>query len=86
MNPSWEGWLEGSWLDGSWLEGSASECSWLEGSWLDGSWIEGSWCPSEVTPVAVSSQHMGYTSVKIPIEVNLDRIRRKREDEEIIIL
>jgi hypothetical protein len=93
-------WQSGVWSAGSWVEGawcpenvctpeSIGEC-WAV-VWCSGLWQTGVWCPSTTTPAGNYVQRViGRTTRAedfIRIErIDVDALRRKREEEEIIIL
>ena len=89
-------WADGSWVDGSWCPNepcipySPGIC-WQE-VWCNNSWVSGSWCIS-TPPVPVvtvdNTIHWAGPPIVIYREKEIDEIpfwKRKREDEEIILL
>lgn len=69
------------------------EC-WTTGAWAASSWVEGSWCPGGEPPTPSAGNYVqrvvGRTTraedFARPRVVDVDGLRRKREEEEIIIL
>lgn len=91
-------WATGSWVDGAWGVGTWADtqvCAaapigsvWASGSWSATAWCSGTWAGG--TPPATGGgtlpRYARRVVVPLPVDDWQARIRRKREEEEIVIL
>ena len=92
-------WANGSWVEGAWCPDISVPCTPVSiglcwGSvWCSGTWVAGAWCPTTPPIPPVSSgpgagnvRHLRHVPGLFEVEADKIRNRRKREEEEIIIL
>lgn len=93
-------WQSDVWADGSWVEGvwcpespcipvSIGEC--WEVVWCSGAWQSGVWCPSSPVPpapvIVVDDRRWPGPPITIYRDVGIASLqKRRKEDEELIIL